>query len=142
MDYTVHGILQARKLEWVAIPFSRGSSQPRDGTQVSHVAGDSLPVEPQALVMKEKNLQPRDYSTQKDLIQIQERKQKLYRQANAKRIQLIQMNLFIKQTHRFQKSYLWLPKGKCRGSNKLGDWGKHLYTTINKTDNQQGPPTA
>ena len=30
MDYTVHGILQARILVWVAIPFSRGSSQPRD----------------------------------------------------------------------------------------------------------------
>ena len=30
MDYTVHGILQARILEWVAIPFSRGSSQPGD----------------------------------------------------------------------------------------------------------------
>ena len=30
MDYTVHGILQARILEWVAFPFSRGSSQPRD----------------------------------------------------------------------------------------------------------------
>ena len=29
MDYTVHGILQARILEWVAFPFSRGSSQPR-----------------------------------------------------------------------------------------------------------------
>ena len=36
---SVHGILQARILEWVAIPFSRGSSQPRDHTQVSHVAG-------------------------------------------------------------------------------------------------------
>ena len=36
MDYTVHGILQARILEWVAFPFSRGSSQPRDCTQVSH----------------------------------------------------------------------------------------------------------
>ena len=35
MDYTVHGILQARILEWVAFPFSRGSSQPRDQTQVS-----------------------------------------------------------------------------------------------------------
>ena len=35
MDYTVHGILQARILEWVAFPFSRGSSQPRDRTQVS-----------------------------------------------------------------------------------------------------------
>ena len=30
MDYTVHGILQVRILEWVAFPFSRGSSQPRD----------------------------------------------------------------------------------------------------------------
>ena len=35
MDYTAHGILQARILEWVAFPFSRGSSQPRDQTQVS-----------------------------------------------------------------------------------------------------------
>ena len=39
MGYTVHGILQARILEWVAFPFSRGSSQPRDRTQVSHIAG-------------------------------------------------------------------------------------------------------
>ena len=38
MDYTVHGILQARILEWVAIPFFRGSSQPRDQTQVSCIA--------------------------------------------------------------------------------------------------------
>ena len=47
MDYTVHGILQARILEWVAVPFSRGSSQPRDGTQVSAWQADSLPAEPQ-----------------------------------------------------------------------------------------------
>ena len=39
MDYTVHGILWARILEWVAFPFSRGSSQPRDQTQVSCIAG-------------------------------------------------------------------------------------------------------
>ena len=39
MDYRVHGILQARILEWVALPFSRESSQPRDRTQVSHIAG-------------------------------------------------------------------------------------------------------
>ena len=39
MDYTIHGILQARILEWVAFPFSRGSSEPRDHTQVSHIAG-------------------------------------------------------------------------------------------------------
>ena len=34
-DYTLHGILQARILEWVAFAFSRGSSQPRNWTQVS-----------------------------------------------------------------------------------------------------------
>ena len=39
MDYTAHGILQARILEWVAISFSGGSSQPRDRTQVYHIAG-------------------------------------------------------------------------------------------------------
>ena len=39
MDYTVHGILQARILEWVAFPFSRGSSQLRDRTQISRIAG-------------------------------------------------------------------------------------------------------
>ena len=39
VDYTVHGILQARILEWVAFPFSRGSSQPRDQTQVSRIVG-------------------------------------------------------------------------------------------------------
>ena len=43
---SVHGILQARTLEWVAMPFSRVSSQPRDRTQVSHIAADSLPSEP------------------------------------------------------------------------------------------------
>ena len=38
-DCIVHGILQARILEWVSFPSSRGSSQPRDRTQVSHIAG-------------------------------------------------------------------------------------------------------
>ena len=36
---SVHGILQTRTLEWVAISSSRGSSRPRDQTQVSHIAG-------------------------------------------------------------------------------------------------------
>ena len=39
MDYAVHGILQARILKWVAIPFYRGPSHPRNRTQVSHIAG-------------------------------------------------------------------------------------------------------
>ena len=36
---SVHGIFQARILEWAAISFSRGSSKPRDRTRVSHVVG-------------------------------------------------------------------------------------------------------
>ena len=40
------GILQARMLEWVAMPSFRGSSQPRDQTQVSRTVADSLPSEP------------------------------------------------------------------------------------------------
>jgi len=49
-DYTVHGILQARILEWVAVPFSRGSSQPRDRTQVSHIASGFFTAEPPGTV--------------------------------------------------------------------------------------------
>ena len=50
MDYSlpgssVHGIFQAIVLEWIAISFSRGSSQSRDRTQVSHIV-DTLPSEP------------------------------------------------------------------------------------------------
>ena len=41
-DSSVHGILQARILEWVAIPFCRGSSQPRDQTHISCIAGRYL----------------------------------------------------------------------------------------------------
>ena len=39
MTYKLLGILQARILEWLAFPFSREPSQPRDQTQVSHIAG-------------------------------------------------------------------------------------------------------
>ena len=39
MDYLVHGILQVRILDWVASPFFRGFSWPRDQTQVSRIAG-------------------------------------------------------------------------------------------------------
>ena len=46
MDYTVHGILQARILEWVAFPFSRASSQPRNEPRSPAFWADSLPAEP------------------------------------------------------------------------------------------------
>ena len=43
---SVHGILQARILEWVAVPFSRASSQPRDRVRSPALPADSLPSEP------------------------------------------------------------------------------------------------
>ena len=51
MDYippasSAHGILQARVLQWVAMPSSRVSSQPRDGTQTSCIAGRFFTTEP------------------------------------------------------------------------------------------------
>ena len=45
-DFSVYGILQARILKWVAIPFSRGSSPLRDLSWVSALQADSLPSEP------------------------------------------------------------------------------------------------
>ena len=70
MDYAVHGVLQARILEWVApapdleIQISRGSSQPRDGTQVACIAGDSLLTGPQG---KPKNTRRVAYLSPGDL---------------------------------------------------------------------------
>ena len=45
--WTIYIILQARILVWVAFPFSRGCSQPKDWTQVFALQVDSLPAEPQ-----------------------------------------------------------------------------------------------
>ena len=44
---SMHGILQARILEWVAMPSSRGSSPPKDQTSVSHIEGRFFTTEPQ-----------------------------------------------------------------------------------------------
>ena len=51
-ESSVHGILQARILEWIAIPFSRGFSQPRDRTRVSGLQADSLPSEPPGILLR------------------------------------------------------------------------------------------
>ena len=45
IDYIVYGILQAIVLEWIAIPFSSGSSQPRNEARSPALQGDSLPTE-------------------------------------------------------------------------------------------------
>ena len=50
--FSVHGILQARILEWVAIPFSRGSSQPRDQTWSSSSQADSLTLSHQGRLLE------------------------------------------------------------------------------------------
>ena len=76
MDYRAHGILQARILEWVAFPFSRGSSQPRDRTQVSHIAGGFLPAEPQG---KPKNTGVGSLSLLQQIFPIQESNRGLLR---------------------------------------------------------------
>ena len=70
----VHGILQARILVRVAIPFSGGSSQPRDWTQVSCIVGSSFPAEPQG---KPKNTGVGSLSLLQWIFPIQEPKQSL-----------------------------------------------------------------
>ena len=44
--FSIHGIFQVKILEWVAVPFSKGSSQPRDQTQVSRIARKWFASEP------------------------------------------------------------------------------------------------
>ena len=68
----VHGILQVRILEWVAMLSSRGSSQPRDGTQVSCIAGRFSTAEPPGkpkkhLQLKNKKRQMTQLKGAKDL---------------------------------------------------------------------------
>ena len=46
MDYTVHGILQARILEWVAFPYSRGSPKPGNKPRYPTMKADSVTAEP------------------------------------------------------------------------------------------------
>ena len=62
MDYTVHGILQARKLERVAFPFSKGSSQPRDQTQVSIIH-----METQKIQISQSSLEKEEWSWRNQL---------------------------------------------------------------------------
>ena len=72
MDYTVHGILQARPLEWVVFPFSMGSSQPMDQTPA--LQADSLPTQPPG---KPKNTGVGSLSLLQGIFQTQESNQSL-----------------------------------------------------------------
>ena len=55
MDYTVHGILQARILEWVAFPFSRGFFQPGVEPRSPTLQADSLPAELSQCIKKQRH---------------------------------------------------------------------------------------
>ena len=68
---SIHGILQARILEWVAISFSRGSSQPRDRTQVSHIAGRRFNLCTTGEALKYKNTVSQKTSYRDTELQIQ-----------------------------------------------------------------------
>ena len=57
MDCTVHGIFQARIQEWLAVPFSRGSSQPRNQTQVAWIAGGLFSNEKKWTIKPQKDME-------------------------------------------------------------------------------------
>ena len=94
-DSSVHGIFQARILDWVAISYSRGYSQPRDQTYISRVSciGRWILYHPGSLKVSLSSVQLLSCTTKntlpsKTLLQIWWRNQKLSRQAKVKRIQL------------------------------------------------------
>ena len=64
MDYTVHGILQTRILEWVAVPFSRGSSQPRSLKLQTDSLPSELPGKPKNTGVGSLSLLQRTFRTQ------------------------------------------------------------------------------
>ena len=76
MDYSlqgslVHGILQERILQWITIPFSRGSFQPRDGTWISCIARRLFTTKPQGKALPTKsNSQICNFPIHKDILNI------------------------------------------------------------------------
>ena len=73
MDYTVHGILQARILEWVAFPFSRGSPNPGIKLKSPSLQVDSLPPEPQGKPNKTLVMMYKPFSEEKKRTNINNR---------------------------------------------------------------------
>ena len=130
MDYTVHVILQARILERVAFPFSRGSSQPRDQPRSPALQVGSLPAEPWG---KPKNTGVGSLSLLQRIFPTQESNQGLLHcrwilyqlsYEGSTIWSMIQMTLFTKQnwTHRHRKKICGYQKGKVEGWDKLGVW--------------------
>ena len=113
----VQGIIQARTLAWVVIPFSRGSSWPRDQTQVSYTVDRFFPVwATRQSSVKENEIMP-FVATWMDLkitlSELSQTEKNKYIITCMQNLKMIQINIFTKQTqiHRHRKQ-TWLPEGK------------------------------
>ena len=145
---SVHGILQVRILEWVAISFSRGSSQPRDWTQVSHIAGGFFtvwaPVKPKNTGVGRLSLLQRIFLTQESNQGLLHRRWILY-QLSYQRSPL-NGNRYTRQTSvPFLFSYHTKKLGRNKWSFKLFAWETHSvrifkhYQLIFKQEPDSGP---
>ena len=126
MDYTLPGILQARILEWVAFPCSRGSSQPKDRTHVSRIAGDSLPAKPQG---KPKTTGVGNLSLLQQIFSTQELnrgllncRQILYQLSYKGRPLLITREMHIKGTMRYHFTLIRMMTLKKKGQQRINKY--------------------
>ena len=159
MDYTVHRILQARILEWVAFLFSRGSSWPRDRTQVSHVAGGSFTswttreaakkmwyiytMEYNSAIKRNEIMPFATTWMEPEIIILSEVRQRktnivwycLYVESS----KMIQVNIFTKQkkTHRLREFMVMQWR-----RDRLRVWNWYIHIVTFKIDNQQRPTVS
>ena len=119
----VQGIIQARRLAWVTIPFSRGSSWPRDQTQVSYTMGRFFPVwATRHSSIKENEIMP-FVATWMDLeitlSELSQTEKNKYIITHMQNLKMIQINIFTKQKQiQRHRKQTWLPEGKGgRGIN-------------------------
>ena len=114
-DSSVHGILQARILEWVAISFSRGSSPPRDQTFVSYIylhwQADSLPLWPSGKPQNE----PTNMKGQKIF-------KKFFTDTPFKG--------WRKKNHIFQLLVKWISSFTCNFFKFFAYWLRHIQNSI------------
>ena len=126
---TVHEILQARILEWVAFPFSRGSFQPRDQTQVSHIADRFFTS---WASRKPKNTGLGSLSLLQRIFLIQELNLGLLRCGQI-------LFFFYKQQKRhwcIEQSFGLCGRGRGGGWDDLGEWHWNMYDIIYETSRQ------
>ena len=114
----VHGILRARILEWVAFPFSKGSSQSRDLTHISHIAG-YLPAEPQSSCKILKVPSEREI------------KESISFTIATKRIKYLGINLFKETKYLYSENYKILMKEMKDDINRWRDIPCSLVGLIN-----------